>query len=272
MAEFDPWGAAATYVGAKAKENPACSDADTKLLESIDGHGSEKNFQSLGKAIDAAGDTVEKLEKTSKHHAEIAKNEKEKAEDALAAKRAQKDLDAEKSAAADDLKRIGDQIEGVASAQVAHQEDGRGARLRGEERAQVMRRLRVLEASRGVRKSGIPIASRGLPPPEGTSFVNVLFRTTNYRSNRNRPVVVASARETSPGPTARTVSVPGATSVLPASATRQCGRPAFDAASRSAASPSCGAATTIIVSPAPAHRSMTVASARRREILFGHWR
>ena len=120
----------------------------------------------------------------------------------------------------------------VASAQVAHQEDGGGARLRVSERAQVMRRLRVLEASRGVRKSGIPIASRGLPPPEGTSFVNVLFRTTNYRSNRNRPVVVASARETSPGPTARTVSVPGATSVLPASATKQCGRPARGAASR----------------------------------------
>ena len=71
------------------------------------------------------------------------------------------------------VRGIGDQIEGVASAQVAHQEDGRGARLRGEERAQVMRRLRVLEASRGVRKSGIPIASRGLPPPEGTSFLNV---------------------------------------------------------------------------------------------------
>ena len=62
MAEFNPFAAAATYVGAKAKENPACSDADRKLLESIDGHGSEANFQSLGKAIDAAGDTVEKLD------------------------------------------------------------------------------------------------------------------------------------------------------------------------------------------------------------------
>ena len=103
MAEFNPFAAAASYVGAKAKENPACSDADRKLLESIDGHGSEANFQSLGKAIDSAGDTVEKLSKTSKHHAEIAKNEKEKAEDALAAKRAQKDLDAEKSTEADDL-------------------------------------------------------------------------------------------------------------------------------------------------------------------------
>ena len=64
MAEFNPFAAAATYVGAKAKENPACSDADRKLLESIDGHGSEANFQSLGKAIDSAGDTVEKLSKT----------------------------------------------------------------------------------------------------------------------------------------------------------------------------------------------------------------
>ena len=88
--KFDPWGAAATYVGAKAKENPACSDADAKLLESIGGHGSEANFESLGKAIDAAGDTVEKLEKTSKHHANIATNKKREAEDALAAKRAKK--------------------------------------------------------------------------------------------------------------------------------------------------------------------------------------
>jgi hypothetical protein len=103
--KFDPWGAAATYVGAKAKENPACSDADAKLLQSIGGHGSEANFEKLGGAIDAAGGTVEKLAKTSKHHAEIAKNEKEKAEDALAAKRAKKDLDAEESTAADDLKR-----------------------------------------------------------------------------------------------------------------------------------------------------------------------
>ena len=51
--KFDPWGAAATYVGAKAKENPPCSDADAKLLESIGGHGSEANFESLGGAIDA---------------------------------------------------------------------------------------------------------------------------------------------------------------------------------------------------------------------------
>ena len=54
--KFDPYGAAATYVAKKAEENPACSDADVKLLKTIDGHGSESNFEKLGKAIDAAGD------------------------------------------------------------------------------------------------------------------------------------------------------------------------------------------------------------------------
>ena len=64
MAEFDPYGAAATHLGARAKENPALCDADVKLLESINGHGTASNFESLADAIEASGKAVEELANT----------------------------------------------------------------------------------------------------------------------------------------------------------------------------------------------------------------
>ena len=213
MAEFNPYAAAATHLGEKAKENPALSDADAKLLQSIDGHGSKKNFQSLGEAIEASGN---------------------------------------------------DQIEGVASAQVAHQEDGRGARLRGEERAQVMGRLRVLEASRGVRKSGIPIASRGLPPPEGTSFVNVCLEQQITGATTTAPWSSHPRARPRPAPRRGPSPCPARLQFSQRPRRGSAGGPPAARRRGSAERPSCGAATTTTtVSPAPAHRSITEASARR---------
>ena len=105
MAEFDPYGAAATHLGARAKENPALCAADVKLFESINGHGTASNFESLADAIEASGKAVEELANTSAQHAKIATNKKQEAEDTLAAERAKNDLDAEKSTAPNDKKR-----------------------------------------------------------------------------------------------------------------------------------------------------------------------